>query len=74
MLVMINGELYVMDEQDIKALQELQEKLGSPEEQYEHNEAFINHYVKLLMENAGCNKCTRDILMNFMEEIIYKMS
>ena len=74
MLVMINGELYVMDEQDIKALQELQEKLDSPEEQYEHNEAFINHYVRLLMENAGCKKCTRDILMNFMEEIIYKMS
>ncbi len=85
MLVFINGELFIVEDQELEngklftveyQDQEMQEKLGldSPEEQYEDNEAFINHYVDLLMENAGCHKCTRDVLINFMEEIIYKMN
>jgi hypothetical protein len=58
----------------ISDIEELELELDSPEEQCGNDEAFINHYVELLMENAKCKNCTRDILMNFMDEIIYKMN
>jgi hypothetical protein len=72
----IEGNIVLGDlfQRIIQELQDLEEELDSPEEQYEENEAFLDHYVELLMENAKCKNCTRDILMNFMDEIIYKMN
>jgi len=67
----VTGDLF---QRILQELQNLQKELDSPEEQYEENEAFLDHYVELLMENAKCKNCTRDILMNFMDEIIYKMN
>ena len=60
-----NGEIYI-DEQKLE--------LNYPKEQYENDEALIDHYTKLLMENAGCNNCTKAILLNFMDEIIDRMN